>query len=371
MPSGKGFSVVMLAESEKQREQIAQVLQRSCRDFIIVCGIDAIVRRALERPISVLIFGLSTIEKSEVAYFKILKTNPEADKNINSTLLLCKKDEIKHSFQLCRKGLFDDYFVSEPLYDPYHLIIRFRNLKSIIQDNKTSEINSASITSICDSLEEVSRADLQIESISSDSLKRLSETITTAMKSLEEMVANANSLNKCPGDVVAKESYDVIENPIISNVKDSFNEVREITRSLADLAKEQRVAISNKNESINARSKKIIVVEDNDELRENLIYLLRENNCDVKSFSYGSDFSEMAENLIADIVMLDLTLPDIPSFHIIEKIKNTSSLSGSKIFVMAQSGDNDKVELASSMGIDEVILKPIDEHILKFKLSNY
>lgn len=131
-----GFSVVLLAESPQKHEQLAQVLSRSCRDFTQVHDVEGLIRLAQEKPISVLLFGFATIEQNEVAYFRMLKMAPEVEQRIQSNMLLCARTEIKHAFQLCRKGLFNDYYIAQPLYDPYHLLLRFRQLKSLQESDQ-------------------------------------------------------------------------------------------------------------------------------------------------------------------------------------------------------------------------------------------
>lgn len=373
MPLGTGFSVVLLVESRQKREQMVEVLSKSCRDFEVICNVDDLIRRAHERPISVLIFGLVSIEQSEVAYFRLLKTDPEIERCLGSTLLLCDRNEIKHAFKLCRKGLFNDYYVAQPLYDPYHLLLRFRHLKALQDGGNMAAMKPSSISAVCESLEQIAHSDNQITGINAEMLQRLGENITLAMEALGKAVESQLSSGEggTASELISQHSGDLVHRPIHSNVSEAVQRVKEVTAEAADVALDQRVSISRDNPDIPPRHKRVVVVEDNATSMQELKTALEKNDCATVCFSYGSDFAREADTLSADIVMLDLTLPDMPALHLINKIKSSASLSSAKLFVMAQPGDREKVELVLDMGIDEVIMKPIDEQMMAFKLSHY
>ncbi|GGC10188.1 hypothetical protein GCM10011352_40790 [Marinobacterium zhoushanense] len=373
MPLGPGFSVVLLVESRQKREQMVEILSKSCRDFKVISNVDDLLRRAHERPISVLIFGLVSIEQSEVAYFRLLKTDPHIEQHIRSTLLLCDRNEVKHAFQLCRKGLFSDYYVAHPLYDPYHLLLRFKQLKALQDDGNMAVMKPSSISAVCDSLEQIAHADSRISGINAEMLQRLGETITLAMEALGKAVESQISSGQggTASELISQHSGDLVHRPIHSNVSEAIRRVKEVTAEAAEVAIDQRVSIGRDHPSMPPRHKRVIVVEDNAASMQELTTALEKNDCATVCFNYGSDFAREADALSADIIMLDLTLPDMPAFHLIKKIKSSASLSSAKLFVMAQPGDREKVELVLGMGVDEVIMKPIDEQMMAFKLSHY
>lgn len=375
MSLGSGFSAVLLVESRQKHEQIVEILSKSCRDFIVISSVEDLIRRAHSKPISVLLFGLSSIEQSEVAYFRLLKTDPHIEDCILSTLLLCDRTEAKPAFQLCRKGLFDDYFIANPLYDPYHLLLRFKNLKALQEGGKVSmdTMKPTSISAVCDSLEQIAQADSRVSGINVEMLKRLTDTINRAMEALGHAVEAqiASDQGSSARDAISKHSGELVHRPIHSDISEAVRKVKEVTAEAAEMAIDQRVSIGHRYPEIPPRMKKVAVIEDNEAAMEELVLALEKNECHSICFRYGSDFAREADALSADIIMLDLTLPDMPAFHLIQKIKSSPSLSHAKLFVMAQQGDRERVELVMGMGVDEVIMKPIDEQMMAFKLSNY
>ncbi|MBS97936.1 MAG: hypothetical protein CMI01_04605 [Oceanospirillaceae bacterium] len=370
-----GFSVVLLVESQQRHDQLVQVLTKSCRDFMIVHDVEALIKRLHRKPANVLLFGLSTIEQNEVAYFRLLKTDPEVEQYVGSTLLFCGKPEVKQAFQLCRKGLFNDYFIATPLYDPYHLLLRFRHLKAQ-QDGEAGAVpmTNNSISAVCQSLEQIAQGDSQISGINTEMLQRLGETITLAMESLGRMIEQQlgeGSSGSETRELISRHSGELVGEPIREDVREAVAKVKQVTAEMAEIAIDQRVSISREHPGMPPRNKRVIVIEDNAQAQQEVVTALEKNECETVVYSYAGDFVRDMDSLSADIVMLDLTLPDMPAFHVIEKLKSSTSLSHARLFVMIQQGDREKVDLVMGMGVNEIIMKPIDEQMMAFKLKHY
>ncbi|MBR9885522.1 MAG: response regulator, partial [Oceanospirillales bacterium] len=204
-------------------------------------------------------------------------------------------------------------------------------------------------------------------------LQRLSDTIQLAMSTLanavEQQVSSGQGVSA--SELISQHSNDLVHKPIHSHVSEAVSRVKEVTAEMADMAIDQRVSIGREYSDIPPRGKRVVIVEDNAASMQEVTAILEKNGCETFCFSYGSDFAREVDSLSADIVLLDLTLPDMPAFHLIEKIKKSPSLSNAKLFVMAQAGDREKVELVLGMGVNEVIIKPIDDQIMAFKLKHY
>lgn len=370
------FSVALIVEARDHHEQLVQILSKSVREFKVFTNVDDLIKLAGGRPINVLLFGLNTIEQNEAAYFRLLKTDPTAEQNILSSILLCSKNDVKAAFQLCRKGLFNDYFVVNPLYDPYHLLLRFRALKETGSKSvPLSAANGQSLNAVCESLDQIAQLDGQVSGINLDMLQHLGQKISVAMDQLSQVIETqikAGVISEGDAaDLISQHSPELVHKPITSHVSDAVSKVKKVSQEAAETALDQRVALSNEVEGISPRNKKVIVIEDNAQAMADLVKVLEDNACAVEPFSYGVDFSKEVAHLQADIVMLDLTLPDITSFHLINLIRQAPGLSASKLFVMAQTGDSEKLQVAMDMGVDEVVMKPIDAQMMAFKLSHY
>ena len=73
---------------------------------------------------------------------------------------------------------------------------------------------------------------------------------------------------------------------------------------------------------INYKIRKILLVEDDKNLRDTLNLILKKNIPFIKEINNGYDAIEIIKNEKLDLVILDLGLPDISGFEVLEKLKN-------------------------------------------------
>ena len=110
----------------------------------------------------------------------------------------------------------------------------------------------------------------------------------------------------------------------------------------------------------NKKLKKLLIIEDNKELNNAIRAMI--GNDDVKCFSayLGAEAYEMLTNDTFDCIIVDLGLPDMSGFELLEKIKANKTLN--KIPVVVYTGRNlkkDETERLNKLA-DTVVLKTAD-----------
>jgi len=113
--------------------------------------------------------------------------------------------------------------------------------------------------------------------------------------------------------------------------------------------------------------KKILIIDDDPEIR-NLIsdFLLREN-IDTDPAENGADGMELfSKNTDYDLVILDIMLPDISGTEICKKIRESSSIP--IIMLTARNEDIDKI-LGLEIGADDYLTKPFNPHELAARIK--
>lgn len=113
--------------------------------------------------------------------------------------------------------------------------------------------------------------------------------------------------------------------------------------------------------------KKIVIVEDELFMREELVYILEKEGYDTYCIT---SFSKAIEEIIAaspDLVLLDLNLPGISGFEICKGIREKSTVP----ILVLTGRDQMKDELhALGIGADEYINKPCHKERLIARISN-
>ncbi|MCD6238120.1 MAG: response regulator [Thermotoga sp.] len=113
-------------------------------------------------------------------------------------------------------------------------------------------------------------------------------------------------------------------------------------------------------------AKKILIVEDEDNVR--LLYeeTLKDEGYDVTAVSYGKDALDMLSKEDFDLVTLDIEMPDMNGLEVAGKIREMGK-NVRIVFVTAYSNYRDDL---SSWAADDYIVKSSDLNIIKEQIKN-
>jgi two-component system response regulator RegX3 len=100
---------------------------------------------------------------------------------------------------------------------------------------------------------------------------------------------------------------------------------------------------------------RVLVVEDEINLREPLVYLLQREGYDVIEAEDGNTALELFQSMGADLVLLDLMLPGLSGNEVCRAIRAESSVP--VIMVTAKDTEIDKV-VGLEIGADDYVTKP-------------
>lgn len=118
-------------------------------------------------------------------------------------------------------------------------------------------------------------------------------------------------------------------------------------------------------------AKKILVVEDNEDTREILLYRLKSmGNYEILLASNGKEALEMATQSRPDLIIMDLKMPVMNGWEATKAIRQTEWGKDLPIIALtAQAMERDE-EKALSAGCNDYIAKPImDYAVLKKKVE--
>jgi two-component system, OmpR family, response regulator RegX3 len=100
---------------------------------------------------------------------------------------------------------------------------------------------------------------------------------------------------------------------------------------------------------------KVLVVEDEQSLREALVFFLEKEGHEVSVAVDGEEAIRVFENSGADIILLDLMLPKIDGNQVCKQIRQTSNIP--IIMLTAKDSEIDKI-VGLEIGADDYITKP-------------
>lgn len=105
--------------------------------------------------------------------------------------------------------------------------------------------------------------------------------------------------------------------------------------------------------------KKVLLVEDNDVNRMLLSDCLSFCGYEVKSLPSGSKFFSTIESFQPDLILLDLKLPDIDGYSLLEKMQQRSQADQIPIIVVSGLAFKSDYQRAMGLGARHYFVKPV------------
>jgi DNA-binding response OmpR family regulator len=105
---------------------------------------------------------------------------------------------------------------------------------------------------------------------------------------------------------------------------------------------------------------KVLVIEDDEGAADLMLALLRKEGLSVEHTEDGKSGIERARVQTPDLVIVDLMLPKMHGFEVIEHLREEEQFKGLPILVVSSKSFLQDVEGAKEVGATEFITKPYD-----------
>lgn len=102
----------------------------------------------------------------------------------------------------------------------------------------------------------------------------------------------------------------------------------------------------------------IFYVEDDQEIKDLILYTLRTSGFDCLGFASGKELFEELSNTIPDLIMLDIMLPEEDGLSILKKLKNNENTSSIPIIMSTAKGSEYDKVIGLELGADDYLVKP-------------
>ena len=104
--------------------------------------------------------------------------------------------------------------------------------------------------------------------------------------------------------------------------------------------------------------KKILIADDNENIRDALTYLLEDEGYDLLLAKDGADTLRKVRERRPDILFLDIMMPEMNGYDVCRTIKNDPQLKSTYIIMLTAKGQVAEQERGKEVGADEYIVKP-------------
>ena len=116
--------------------------------------------------------------------------------------------------------------------------------------------------------------------------------------------------------------------------------------------------------------KKILVIEDNDDIRDDVAEMLQLANYNVLTARNGKEGIEMAKKHVPDIIVSDIMMPVVDGFGMLHMLRRDAITEAIPVIFLTSKTDRGDLRNAMESGADDFITKPFNNDELLKAIEN-
>jgi DNA-binding NarL/FixJ family response regulator len=109
---------------------------------------------------------------------------------------------------------------------------------------------------------------------------------------------------------------------------------------------------------------KILVIEDQPQMRKNLATILEMENFEVALAADGRSGIELARNSRPDIIICDVMLPELDGYGVLEQLRADPATATLPFVFLTAKGDKTDIRNGMNLGADDYLTKPVSREDL-------
>ena len=107
--------------------------------------------------------------------------------------------------------------------------------------------------------------------------------------------------------------------------------------------------------------KKILIIEDNQEMRENITEILELAHYSVSAAINGRQGVELAKKDVPDLIICDIMMPELDGYGVLYMLGKDPSTEGIPFIFLTAKAEKEDFRKGMSLGADDYLTKPFDE----------
>src|SRR5437867_3938437 len=105
--------------------------------------------------------------------------------------------------------------------------------------------------------------------------------------------------------------------------------------------------------------KKILVIEDEPEMRRNITALLRYCDYQTVAAENGRQGVEVARREMPDLILCDVMMPELDGHGVLHALQNDAALARIPFIFLTAKGEKDDLRSGMNLGADDYLTKPV------------
>lgn len=103
---------------------------------------------------------------------------------------------------------------------------------------------------------------------------------------------------------------------------------------------------------------RILVIEDEQQILNDIVYLLQEEHYEVEGVLNGANGLELAQKYLPDLIICDIMLPDMNGYKILEELRQHPETASIPFLFVTALGSREDVRRGMNLGADDYLVKP-------------
>jgi CRP-like cAMP-binding protein len=108
-------------------------------------------------------------------------------------------------------------------------------------------------------------------------------------------------------------------------------------------------------------NKKILVIEDHDDIRENIIEILSLSGYEAEGARNGKEGLEKAQKQLPDLIICDIMMPELDGYSVLKILAQKPETASIPFIFLTAKTERSDIRKGMSLGADDYLTKPFEE----------
>lgn len=319
-------------------DAVQEVLALAADSGLRIEAFDAVAaaaRRYADATPALLLFAHLDLALAERAFLELYRTAPGFAGGDHPSILLCKGQNAGTAYDLVKRGVFDDYVVFRPLYDPHRLAMSIRHLTGARRR------------------EDLAAAARSLLAGTQRSASALQGALARHMEASEAVAA----------DLAAARHRLAAETPALHPLLEAActPAERRLAASSAEARATAAAAVPKLAEAdawLSQQLPRLAVIEDDPVYLQGLTSMLESAGYEVFAFADPQEALIRLPRLRPDAVLVDVEMPVMTGLELIEAAKRMPALASIPYLVITGHANAETVRAAALCDVAGFIVKP-------------
>jgi CheY-like chemotaxis protein len=329
-----------------------------------------------EHQPDVLVLAFKKLQDSEDFYLGLYRMGNGQPLHRHRAVILCTKEEARHAYELCCRGLFDDYVLFWPnTQDVNRLPLSVHHALAAL---KTASADDPHLAATCaaqaarlrdlESLlaNQIARGQEHLDS-TDRTLAGAERDIGAALDGLSARAMHIDEGATVAADIARCKSELVL--PQLQKVGASLQPVAQWAGGVRQAIAPVLQAAHALDELATRNSRDVLIVDDDEFQRKVTARILESEGYRIKVAANGSEAISLLARMGADLVLLDFLMPDMSGLDVLARVKADQRLGSIPVIMITGNSERAVVLDSRRLGAADFLVKPFDRQTLLAKIA--